>query len=75
MGIQSAIGFLKDKTNYNFFLGMAMKLLVPFMVLLVWQMGNADGLADPSRLQDILRKAMEDDTTIGNFNDEKFSYD
>ena len=75
MGIQSAIGFLKDKTNYNFIPDMAMKLLVPFMVLLVWQMGNADGLADPSKLQDILRKAMEDDTTIGNFNDEKFSYD
>ena len=75
VGIQSAIGFLKDKTNYNFIPGMAMKLLLLFMMLLVWQMDNADGLADPSKLQDILRKAMEDDTTIGNFNDEKFSYD
>ena len=54
---------------------MAMKLLLLTMMLLVWQMDSVDGLADPSKLQDILRKAMEDDTTIGNFNDEKFSYD
>ena len=78
VGSQSAIGDYKDKTNYYFIPGMAMKLLLLTMMARhsqEWQMDSLDGLADPSKLQDILRKAMEDDTTIGNFNDEKFSYD
>ena len=67
MGSQSAIGDYKDKTNYFSVPGMAMKLLLLTLMVFAWQMDSVDGLADPSKLQDILRKAMEDDTTLGNF--------
>ena len=69
MGSQSAIGDYKDKTNYFFALGLTMKLFLLTLMVFAWQMDmdSVDGLADPSKLQDILRKAMEDDTTLGNF--------
>ena len=70
MGSQSAIGDDKDKTNYFSAPGLTMKLLLLTLMVIAWQMDmdSVDGLADPSKLQDILRKAMEDDdTTLGNF--------
>ena len=69
MGSQSAIGDYKDKTNYFSAPGLTMKLFLLTLMVIAWQMDmdSVDGLADPSKLQDILRKAMEDDTTLGNF--------